>query len=64
MNPPEARSPPPLTLTLSLTTDPAQFLVAERDVLHITGSFMAVVKPCDGAGSEGVTVCKSEEQVR
>jgi len=41
-----------------------QFLVAERETLHITGSFMAVVKPCDGAGSEGVTVCKSEEQVR
>jgi len=41
-----------------------QFLVAERATLHITGSFMAVVKPCDGAGSEGVTVCKSEEQVR
>ena len=40
-----------------------QFLVAERATLHITGSFMAVVKPCDGAGSEGVTVCKSEEQV-
>jgi len=31
-------------------------------VLNITGSFMAVVKPCDGAGSEGVTVCHSEEQ--
>ena len=38
--------------------------MAERATLHITGSFMAVVKPCDGAGSEGVTVCKSEEQAR
>jgi len=40
------------------------FLTREASVLTITGEFKAVVKPVDGAGSEGVTVCSSPDEVR
>ena len=39
------------------------FLASQSEVLRITGEFKAVVKPCDGGGSEGVSVCSSEEEV-
>ena len=39
------------------------FLASQAEVLRITGEFKAVVKPCDGGGSEGVSVCSSEEEV-
>ena len=32
---------------------------------HLTsGAFKAVVKPCEGAGSDGVTICNSKQEVR
>ena len=39
------------------------FLATNAEVLRITGKFKAVVKPMDGAGSEGVAICGSEEEV-
>jgi len=29
-----------------------------------SGAFKAVVKPCEGAGSDGVTICNSKQEVR
>ena len=29
-----------------------------------SGAFKAVVKPCEGAGSDGVTICNSKQDVR
>ena len=28
-----------------------------------SGAFKAVVKPCEGAGSDGVTICNSKQEV-
>jgi biotin carboxylase len=39
------------------------FLSSHAEVLRLSGEFKAVVKPVDGAGSEGVTVCASPEEV-
>ena len=50
--------------TQSLVTGAAQVERVLKGWPMTSGAFKAVVKPCSGAGSDGVTICNSKQDVR
>ena len=53
-----------LTLTLSLTLTLTLTLTLGTVERSGAAAFKAVVKPVEGAGSDGVSICNSAEEVR